>query len=653
MKTHNYHWGRSITGCLVGLAVFICIAGSAEAAQAQDGFMHEVRRLYTSDFGVPNPAGLVYLPEEDTFQIINAGPSDQGRSTFTELVVIGRDEELQGSRRVPVAGLDPLSSTYDEHSGGFLMLDRHGQNLVSVPAGADAKMQPSMLARHNIKSWGLNQSGGLTVDQKGGQIFILDLSGPRLLKVKPKGSTGWDDAYVAEVDLGQLGIAKPQGLALEPATGHLHLFNQKDQTLYEISQSGQIMATRGLTDLKLKNPRALVFAPSYDQTDDPQQMSLYLLDSGQSNVPETGAAPKSNNADSGSIIELSLYQPVVMAASTYTSVLQHTIDTSILTPPAPDPSDAIYLPSTNNLLICDSEVDEMTDLWANVNLFETNRDGTLVRTAKTTGFTKEPTGIAYNSANQHIFISDDSGRRIFEVDPGNDGLYCTADDVRTMFRTYYFGSNDPEGVTFDSASNTLFIVDGVNEEVYLVSPGTNGNFDGVAPYGDDQVTSFDTTILGIHDPEGICFYPATGHLYLTDSYSRTAVAEVTLDGTLVQIIDISAASARKPAGITLGPGSIDSAPVMYVADRGVDNDADPTENDGKVYELSIPAGNSAPTVSITSPANEAAYTEGEDVNLTSVLTNLPVGLHTITVTFTDSNGVTGTAGITITVNPVP
>lgn len=686
MTTDNWHFWRSMTRCLVVVVVFTWImaylAYTAEAVQRKDGFFHEVRYIYTSDLGVPNPIGVAYLPKIDTFQVMNASPSDQSLSTFTDLVSITMDEKSNRLIRVPVANLDPLNSTFDEHLGGFLILERNCQNLVLVPVGADGNLQPSMLSRHNAKSWGVRKPAGLTVDQDGGQIFILDLSGPRLVKIKPESNKGLDEAFVSEVDLQQLGIVKPQGLAFDPATGHLHLFNQDDQVLYEISQSGQIIATRNLSNLKLKNPQALVFAPSYDQTDDPQQMSLYLTDSGRSNELKTGAVSKSNNSNSGSIIELSLYQPVVIAASSFTSGLNHTIDTSKLTPPSPDPCSVDYIPLSNTLFICDSEVEEMTNLWANANLFETTPGGTLIRTAKTTAFTKEPTGIAYNFANGHIFISDDDGRRIFEVAPGTDKLYGTSDDIRTVFMTSYFGSNDPEGVAFDSTSNTLFIVDGANEEVYLINPGVNSRFDGVPPYGDDQMTSFDTTLLGVHDPEGIAFYPTTGHLYITDTYTRTAVAEVTVDGLLVQIIDVSAAAALKPSGLGFGPCSADPASVaMYMTDRRVDNNADPTENDGRVYELSMSTSNNTPTLAITSPVNETVFTVGDAITFggsasdveegslsesitwsssidgeigtgsSLTLTNLSIGTHTITAEVTDSKGVTGSASVTITVNP--
>ena len=62
---------------------------------------------------------------------------------------------------------------------------------------------------------------------------------------------------------------------------------------------------------------------------------------------------------------------------------------------------------------------------------------------------------------------------------GDDGLYDTADDIITHFRSGDFGSSDPEGIAFDDWRGHLFVVDGTNEEVYDVDPGENGIFDGL------------------------------------------------------------------------------------------------------------------------------------------------------------------------------
>jgi hypothetical protein len=76
---------------------------------------------------------------------------------------------------------------------------------------------------------------------------------------------------------------------------------------------------------------------------------------------------------------------------------------------------------------------------------------------------------------------------------------------------------------------------------------------------------------------------------------------------LVQSFNLATlVGAVNPADVTLAPSSStsDAATVqnLYIVDRGVDNNDDPTENDGKLYELSLTGGSSpSPSPSPSSP----------------------------------------------------
>ena len=274
-----------------------------------------------------------------------------------------------------------------------------------------------------------------------------------------------------------------------------------------------------------------------------------------------------------------------LSPPTIRATLVRTIQTSQFSPPAPDAAGLAYNLVANRLIMSDSEVEEMT-IWQGANLFEIDLSGNLLRTANTTSFTNEPTGVAFNAANGHIFISDDNLKRVFEINPGADRLHGTADDTRTFFGTAEFGGSDPEGIAFGQGS--LFIAGGIDAEVWRVSPGVNGRFDGVPPGGDDQVTHFDTAGIGLPDPEGIEFNSDTNTLYVVST--NRAMREISLEGIVRAIIDISAINAVKPAGLAYAPSSLNpSAKNIYIAERGVDNNNDPTENDGKIYEISISA----------------------------------------------------------------
>jgi hypothetical protein len=285
------------------------------------------------------------------------------------------------------------------------------------------------------------------------------------------------------------------------------------------------------------------------------------------------------------------------AVPTVTGTLVRTVATSQLDPPIPDPAGIVYLPDRDRFLISDSEVDE-TPVYAGSNIFETTRAGVLVDRGVTTG-TKEAAGIGHNPTNGHAYVSDDDQFRVHEIDPGPDGRYGNSDDIRSSFSTAAFGSTDPEDVTYFPPTGELFVLDGADHDVHRVSPGPNGRFDGVAPTGDDVATEFDVQVYGAEDPEGIGYHPGRGTLVVVDSTSET-VYEVNRELMLITRVDIGATNQRFAAGITVAPATDDPGRYdFYIVDRGVDNDSDPNENDGKMYEVRAdlpPIGNLPPMV---------------------------------------------------------
>lgn len=260
--------------------------------------------------------------------------------------------------------------------------------------------------------------------------------------------------------------------------------------------------------------------------------------------------------------------------------LVQVIDTSLY--PSPDPAGITYLSNRPEpgLLFSDSEINEMS-IYAGFNMFQLSLTGSLKDTWETLNFSDEPTGLSYNPANDHLFMSDDNRRELYEVNPGPDGLYGTSDDVVTSFDTAIFNCRDPEGVAYNTDTGELFIVDGAGQELYRVSPGPNGVFDGV----DDVVYNYDLEVLGAQDPEGIAYDADRNTLLIADRGPEN-ILEITTNGTLVRMIDITAVGNINASGIVLAPGSIIPTTMnLYISDRGVDNGSNPYENDGKIYEL--------------------------------------------------------------------
>src|SRR5207237_3678542 len=150
--------------------------------------------------------------------------------------------------------------------------------------------------------------------------------------------------------------------------------------------------------------------------------------------------------------------------------------------------------------------------------------------------------------------------------------------------------------------------------------------------------------------------------------------------------------------VALAPGSVNHSEThLYISDSGVDNNADPTENDGKVYEISLdPAECGQPTFDFSlSNGGDRSVTQGSSVTntITATLvsgssrsvafsasglptgasasfsstsctptcsttltlktsTNTPTGSFTITVTGS-GGGVTRTTRFTLTVTALP
>lgn len=576
------------------------------------------------DSSVPKPAGLGFSPKANEFVVLKAQPS----SFESELINISLDGELLPGKDKVAAVIDnPINTVFDPKFNRWVGLKSNG-NLVEVSAKSDGELDPKKL-KLKSKQLGIQDPQGITVNPTNGDLFFLDSKGKKIVRLQPSadGTLDLATATISSIAL-PTNISSPRGIAFESATGNLHILSPSQKTLYELGQTGEVVKTRDVSQLGLQEPKSLVFAPSADRTDNPQEQSLYVADS---------------SAKSDGIVELSL-QATTQASPNAQLYYVGTIATSQYDPPSPDPSGIAYLDPANTpsasdrLFIADGEVDEIPTLFTGDNYFESSISGTLNRTGSSIAYSNEPTGSDLNPANGHLFVSDDNARKIFEVIPGNDGVYGSSDDtVVSSFSTKPFGSFDPEGVAFGNGN--LWIADGVNSEVYQVT--TSGTL----------VSQFDTESLGIIDPEGIEYDPDSGNLYL-QGHPNNVIAELTTNGTVVQLLDTSAANADKPAGLAIGANSVvPGAKSIYIVDRAVDNNADPNENDGKVYEFSFALTNQPPVVNAGSDLVVLANASLDGTVSDDGLPDPPSAIATSwskvsgsgTVTFTNANAVDTTA----------
>lgn len=487
---------------------------------------------------------IEWVPGSDRVVFNDPPDIDSAANQIGELAASGTLVGITASATDPDAG-DTVTYSIDDER---FVIDADGVITRSEIGTLDFESEPSVTV--TVTATSSDGSGA----QQSFTIDLLDEPEPVIFS-DPSDADGAANRIVATAASGT-----PVGItarAVDPDAGDSVTYSIDDDRFVIDPATGVITRSgTGALDAELEPSITLtVTATSTDGSVATQDYSVSVVDSAPPQIP------------------------------TSVSLVRTTL-ASAWSPPSPDPSGIAYIAHLGVLMISDGEVNEMPNLFTGDNLFMMNPNGSFAGSLTAFHFSDEPTGVAYNPNNWHLFFTDDTGTRsVYELDPGPDKRYGTSDDVVTSFKTSAYGSKDPEGITYDANRGVLYIADGAGGRIYTIDPGANGKFDGVASAGgDDIVTSFDAEALGIRDPEGIEYDPGRDILYVTST--RNSIAMVTPTGELLGFLDISEAGARNPAGLALAPSSIDPTQMsLYLVDRGVDNDSNPNENDGKVYEL--------------------------------------------------------------------
>jgi hypothetical protein len=263
--------------------------------------------------------------------------------------------------------------------------------------------------------------------------------------------------------------------------------------------------------------------------------------------------------------------------------------TSDWTHQSPDPSGITYDAETEQLLLSDGEVEE-TPVYEGTNVFVAGLDGTQQNPPgwTTVSWSIEPVGISYQSPRR-ILVCDDDADKVFIVDPGTDGIWTESDGAPESFSTRPI-HGDAEDVSADmdvTSNGHVLVVDGTGKTVHDYGTGPNGTFDGPPGTGDDEVLALDVGQYGAQDPEGVAYHPDRNTILVLDALTEM-IYELDRQGGLLNTFSIEAAESRNAAGMTLAPASDGSgATSLYIVDRGLDNDLNPDENDGRFYEMSV------------------------------------------------------------------
>ena len=519
----------------------------------------EVGSTLTGEFGFARPTGLAYVPGKKLLLVAASGP---GR---TRLLRIGPFEEALGAFNLPkISNTSTLA--FDPFRLQLTAID--GKKRITVNA-VDLEAKQPTSQRADVRNLQLENAQGASFDPKSGTWLVLDSGARAIVRVPAAGGVY---RRPIRVSLASLGDGRLRGLARNPVDGLLYVANPERRLLFAVDRSGKVAKTFDIGSARIRNLRALVFAPSADRTDRPRIQSLYVADAG-------------GGRREGRIVELSL-SPHSRLSKTFAGTLAKTIRTSQLHTPAPDPAGITYMAESDTLLVSDSEVEEMP-LYRGANLYLIKRTGHLVGTGTTVGFSREPTGVSFGAKEEVLYVSDDDKDRVYIISPGLDDRPGTSDDAVTSISTIPYGSYDPEDVVLEPGSGHLFVCDGSGKEVYDIDP-----VNGVFGDGNDAVAHFDVGRYGIRNCEGIGSDPQRRTILVIDDYERK-IFELAQSGQLLRAITIPLSDPDLwLAGVTVAPTSNPNdgpnAMSYWIVDRHVDNNANPKENDGRIYEVLRP-----------------------------------------------------------------
>ena len=248
---------------------------------------------------------------------------------------------------------------------------------------------------------------------------------------------------------------------------------------------------------------------------------------------------------------------------------------------SPDPMGLTYNPRTKKLLISDAEVDEMPALWKGKNLFVAKRGGRLVATGTFKKFTHEPEDLAWDNKHQVLFVTDDDLDRVFRVGRGKGQearhpRRCREDGpAHAPLRVLRPGGSR---VARWSQAHADRARTPTNRRVYKIRRGKDMRFG----TRDDIVRSFGTHKYGFTTAEDVAIRGK--HLFIVSSRQRF-ILETTMKGGLIQKIDLSGLGIVSASGITFAPGTDGGRSRLYLTASGVDNNVNPNENDGRLFEL--------------------------------------------------------------------
>jgi hypothetical protein len=252
-----------------------------------------------------------------------------------------------------------------------------------------------------------------------------------------------------------------------------------------------------------------------------------------------------------------------------------------------DPAGIAFVPELNMFFVSDSEVEE-DPFFGSTNLWAVRPDGTFVESFDLLDFTDEPTGLAYDSTLDRLYISDDDQYRVFWVDPNNPTVMLgQSADTRGV------GIIDPEDLAVNPTNGHLFIVNGTGN-----SAGGGALGAAIVETNSEVTEVYDVISLPpeVIDPEALGYDAVRDVFYAVGGGFSANVWVVDRSGNILEVLDVLAGYRHETNNTRTSVKDIDFAPSsdpsddpgkinLYVADYGWSH-----VSDGRMLEIDLGGG---------------------------------------------------------------
>jgi DNA-binding beta-propeller fold protein YncE len=187
------------------------------------------------------------------------------------------------------------------------------------------------------------------------------------------------------------------------------------------------------------------------------------------------------------------------------------------------PSDIAYVPSLNEIFVTDGDAIRTLDLstlQVVTRAGSINSPGHADATGPAASF-NEPEGITYDSGNNTLYIADSNNNEIRAMNPTTYQVSTVAGNLTAGFADGVGSSaqfRTPWGVAYNPADGIVYIGDTLNNAVRAFNP-VNGSVTTIAGNGTIGSANGTGSAASFHYPAYMAFDPGGTHMYLTDTWN--------------------------------------------------------------------------------------------------------------------------------------